>query len=287
MERWHIHRAAPPFDDLEPSARMFETGIKVIDLLTPFVRGGKAGLFGGAGLGKTVILTELIARIASAHGGYSVFAGVGERTREGNRPVARNAGSQDRRHRPQRHRADLHGVRPDERAAGSASPRRPVGPDDGRILPRHDRRRHAAVRRQHLPLLASGQRSVGPPRPYAVGRGLSADAGHGDGRAAGADRLDQEGGHHVGAGRVRAGRRSDRPGPGHRVRPARRVPLPRAVDLRKGHLPGGRSAGVEQPHSRSAVRRRAALSRSPAACRRCCSGTANCRTSSRFSASTN
>lgn len=63
---------------------MFETGIKVVDLLTPFVRGGKAGLFGGAGLGKTVILTELIARIAREHGGYSVFAGVGERTREGN-----------------------------------------------------------------------------------------------------------------------------------------------------------------------------------------------------------
>ena len=62
---------------------LFETGIKVVDLLTPFVRGGKAGLFGGAGLGKTVILTELIARIASQHGGYSVFAGVGERTREG------------------------------------------------------------------------------------------------------------------------------------------------------------------------------------------------------------
>ena len=70
--------------DLSPKTELFETGIKVIDLLTPFVRGGKAGLFGGAGLGKTVILTELIARIASEHGGYSVFAGVGERTREGN-----------------------------------------------------------------------------------------------------------------------------------------------------------------------------------------------------------
>jgi F-type H+-transporting ATPase subunit beta len=69
--------------DLSTQTELFETGIKVIDLLTPFVRGGKAGLFGGAGLGKTVILTELIARIASAHGGYSVFAGVGERTREG------------------------------------------------------------------------------------------------------------------------------------------------------------------------------------------------------------
>lgn len=83
QERWPIHRDAPKVDDLSTSTELFETGIKVVDLLTPFVRGGKAGLFGGAGLGKTVILTELIARIASAHGGYSVFAGVGERTREG------------------------------------------------------------------------------------------------------------------------------------------------------------------------------------------------------------
>ncbi|NLY02068.1 MAG: F0F1 ATP synthase subunit beta [Rhodopirellula sp.] len=83
-ERWPIHRDAPDVTDLSTKTEIFETGIKVIDLLTPFVRGGKAGLFGGAGLGKTVILTELIARIASQHGGYSVFAGVGERTREGN-----------------------------------------------------------------------------------------------------------------------------------------------------------------------------------------------------------
>ncbi|MFG0254341.1 MAG: F0F1 ATP synthase subunit beta, partial [Rhodopirellula sp. JB053] len=80
---WPIHREAPPLNELSTNTELFETGIKVVDLLTPFVRGGKAGLFGGAGLGKTVILTELIARIASSHGGYSVFAGVGERTREG------------------------------------------------------------------------------------------------------------------------------------------------------------------------------------------------------------
>src|SRR3984893_16547628 len=79
-----IHRQPPDFSELSSKTELFETGIKVIDLLTPLVRGGKAGLFGGAGLGKTVILTELIARIASQHGGYSVFAGVGERTREGN-----------------------------------------------------------------------------------------------------------------------------------------------------------------------------------------------------------
>ncbi len=83
-ERWPIHRDPPEFDDLSPKTEVFETGIKVVDLLTPFVRGGKIGLFGGAGLGKTVILTELIARIAKVHSGYAVFAGVGERTREGN-----------------------------------------------------------------------------------------------------------------------------------------------------------------------------------------------------------
>ena len=83
MERWEIHRDAPSFDALEPSARMFETGIKVIDLLTPYVAGGKIGLFGGAGVGKTVLITEMINRVASQHGGVSVFAGVGERTREG------------------------------------------------------------------------------------------------------------------------------------------------------------------------------------------------------------
>ncbi|HWB00237.1 MAG TPA: F0F1 ATP synthase subunit beta [Pirellulales bacterium] len=78
-----IHRDAPAVTELSTKTELFETGIKVVDLLTPFVRGGKAGLFGGAGLGKTVILQELIARVASAHGGSSVFAGVGERTREG------------------------------------------------------------------------------------------------------------------------------------------------------------------------------------------------------------
>jgi len=79
-----IHAAVPTFDSLVPKSEIFETGIKVVDLLAPFVRGGKTGLFGGAGLGKTLIIQELIARIATRHGGYSVFAGVGERTREGN-----------------------------------------------------------------------------------------------------------------------------------------------------------------------------------------------------------
>ena len=83
-ERWPIHRDPPEFRELSPKAEIFETGIKVVDLIAPFVRGGKVGLFGGAGLGKTVLIQELIHNVAEQHGGVSVFAGVGERTREGN-----------------------------------------------------------------------------------------------------------------------------------------------------------------------------------------------------------
>ena len=79
-----IHREAPKYEELNTSSEMFETGIKVIDLLEPYAKGGKTGLFGGAGVGKTVLIMELINNIAKGHGGYSVFAGVGERTREGN-----------------------------------------------------------------------------------------------------------------------------------------------------------------------------------------------------------
>jgi len=83
-ERWPIHRKRPDFVDLEPKTEIFETGIKVIDLIAPFVKGGKIGLFGGAGVGKTVVIQELINNVAKGHGGRSVFCGVGERTREGN-----------------------------------------------------------------------------------------------------------------------------------------------------------------------------------------------------------
>jgi F-type H+-transporting ATPase subunit beta len=83
-ERWPIHREPPKFDEQSTEIEMFETGIKVVDLLEPYTKGGKTGLFGGAGVGKTVLIQELINNVAKAHGGYSVFAGVGERTREGN-----------------------------------------------------------------------------------------------------------------------------------------------------------------------------------------------------------
>jgi F-type H+/Na+-transporting ATPase subunit beta len=83
-ERYPIHRPAPAFDEQSTRAEMFETGVKVVDLIQPFLKGGKIGLFGGAGVGKTVVIMELINNVAKQHGGYSVFAGVGERTREGN-----------------------------------------------------------------------------------------------------------------------------------------------------------------------------------------------------------
>ncbi|HBR59953.1 MAG TPA: F0F1 ATP synthase subunit beta, partial [Deltaproteobacteria bacterium] len=82
--RWSIHRDAPPFEEQVTEAEMLVTGVKVMDLLCPFLKGGKIGLFGGAGVGKTVVIMELIRNIAAEHGGFSVFAGVGERTREGN-----------------------------------------------------------------------------------------------------------------------------------------------------------------------------------------------------------
>ena len=84
VEHWPIHRPAPAFEDQATSQEMLETGIKVVDLLCPYQKGGKIGLFGGAGVGKTVLIQELIHNIATEHGGYSVFTGVGERTREGN-----------------------------------------------------------------------------------------------------------------------------------------------------------------------------------------------------------
>ena len=129
FDRWSIHRKPPAFDQLEPRTEMLETGLKVVDLLTPYVRGGKIALFGGAGVGKTVLIQEMINRIARNFGGTSVFAGVGERTREGNDPWVELADAG----RAQGHRA---GVRPDGRAARHPYAGRAVGADHGGVLPR-------------------------------------------------------------------------------------------------------------------------------------------------------
>ncbi len=129
-----IHREPPKLMDLSAKTEMFETGIKVIDLLCPFVRGGKTGLFGGAGVGKTVIIQELIARIATQHGGYSVFAGVGERSREGNDLWLEMQQTKIGDSEDTVLESYLSCVRADERAAGSASQSRAYRNDDGGIF---------------------------------------------------------------------------------------------------------------------------------------------------------
>jgi F-type H+-transporting ATPase subunit beta len=180
-----IHADAPLFVDQSTETSILVTGIKVIDLLAPYAKGGKIGLFGGAGVGKTVLIQELINNIAKGHGGTSVFAGVGERTREGNdlyheflkpassprtRTATRPAGLQGRAR-----------VRPDERAAGRPRPRRAVRPHPGGIFPRRRGPGRAVLRRQHLPLHPGGLGSVGAARPHPSAVGyqptLSTDMG--------------------------------------------------------------------------------------------------------------
>ena len=214
-DRWEIHRDAPPFDELEPKAQMFETGIKVIDLLEPYVQGGKIGLFGGAGVGKTVLIQEMINRVAQQHGGVSVFAGVGERTREGTDLwiEMQESGVIEKAALVYGQMDEPPGVR--LRVALQRADRR-------RVLPRREEPGRAAVRRQHLPLRAGGLRGVDAARPHAVGRGLPADARRRDGRAAGAHHVDQGSLDHVAAGGVRARRRLHRPRAVHDVHPPRR-----------------------------------------------------------------
>ncbi len=175
-----IHAEAPLFVDQSTETSILVTGIKVIDLLAPYAKGGKIGLFGGAGVGKTVLIQELINNIAKGHGGTSVFAGVGERTREGNDlyhefldagVIAKDA---DGNPTPEGSKVAL-GLRPDERAAGRPRPRRFVRPHHRRIFPRPGRPGRALLRRQHLPLHPGGLGSVGAARPHPLGRGLSAD----------------------------------------------------------------------------------------------------------------
>ena len=150
------------------------TGIKVIDLLTPYVQGGKIGLFGGAGVGKTVLIQEMITRVAKNFGGTSVFAGVGERTREGNDLFTEMTESGV----ITRHRA---GLRPDGRAARHPDAGRAVRADHGGVLPGRAEPGRAAVHRQHLPVHPGRFRGVHPARPDAVRGRLPADAGRRDG----------------------------------------------------------------------------------------------------------
>ncbi len=219
-----IHQEPPPFDQLSTEVEMLETGIKVIDLLEPYSRGGKIGLFGGAGVGKTVLIQELINNIAKAHDGMSVFAGVGERTREGNDLLREMLESGIIKygdafmHDMEEGGWDVDKVDPEalkesqatfvfgqmNEPSGSARSRCPVGTDDRRILPRPGRQGRALLRRQHLPLYPGRIRSVGSAWAYAVCRGLPTDAGDRDGRHAGAHYVDQKWLGYLGAGHLRA-----------------------------------------------------------------------------------
>ena len=169
-ERWPIHRDPPEFKELSPQMEVFVTGMKVIDLVAPFVRGGKVGLFGGAGLGKTVLIQELIHNVAREHGGLSVFAGVGERTREGNDLWLEMTES---------------GVI-EKTALVYGQMNKPPGARLRVALAaltmaeyfREQRPGRAPLHRQHLPLRSGWLGGLGAARAHAERRGLPADARH-------------------------------------------------------------------------------------------------------------
>ena len=216
-----IHRSAPEFVEQSTEAEILVTGIKVIDLLAPYAKGGKIGLFGGAGVGKTVTIMELINNVAKAHGGVSVFAGVGERTREGNDlyhemielgvikldgPGSKVALVYGQMNEPPgaRARVGLSGLTVAEYFRDAE------GQDVLFFVDNIFRFTQAGSEVSAL---------LGP---HPLGGGLSADAVDRHGRAAGAHHLDQEGLDHLGAGDLRAGRRLDRSGARHLVRPSGR-----------------------------------------------------------------
>ena len=251
VERWSIHRDPPSFRDLSPKIEVFETGIKVIDLIAPFVRGGKVGLFGGAGVGKTVLIQELIHNVAMKHGGVSVFAGVGERTREGNdlwlemqesNVIDKVALVYGQMNEPPGARL---------RVGLSALTMAEYFRDDGQdVLLFID---------NIFRFVAGRLRGVRAARPHAERRRLPADAGHRDGPAPGADHVDADRLGHVDPGDLRPGRRLHRPGAGERLRPPRLVGRARALDRRAGHLPGDGPAGLVLASAPAGHRRRRAL----------------------------
>ena len=251
-----IHRPAPSFEDQSTRLEMFETGIKVIDLLEPYLRGGKIGLFGGAGVGKTVIIQELINNIAMKHGGVSVFAGVGERTREGNDLwlEMQESGVIDPHDYTKSKCALIYGQMTEPPGA-----RLRVGLT-GLTVAEYFRDEEgpgrAALHRQHFPLHAGRLGSFGAAGPHAVRRGIPAQPGHRNGRVAGAHHFHQEGLDHLRAGHLRARRRLHRSRAGHRLRAPGRHHQPLARHRRAGHLSGRRSAGFHLAHSRSAHHRR-------------------------------
>ena len=267
-ERWPIHRPAPGAEDQATGLEMFETGIKVIDLIEPYLKGGKIGLFGGAGVGKTVIIQELIHNIALKHGGVSVFGGVGERTREGNdlwlemqesgvivagdpTQVARRAG-----------------LRPDDRAAGRAPARGAVSALTVAEYFRDAEGKDVLLFIDNIFRFTQAGSEVSAllgRMPSAVGYQptLLTEMGELQERITSTHKgLD-----HVGAGDLRAGRRLHRPGPGDDVRAPRRDDQPVARDRGPRHLPGGRSAGLRPRASSTRTSSARSTTTSPARCK--------------------
>ena len=263
-ERWSIHREPPPFDQLESKTEMFETGIKVIDLLTPYVTGGKIGLFGGAGVGKTVLIQEMIYRVAENFGGVSVFAGVGERTREGNDLITEmtESGVIEKTALVFGQMDEPPGTR--LRVALSALTMaeyfRDVQKQDV-LLFIDNIFRFTQAGSEVSTLLGRMPSAVGYQPTLADEMGA----------AAGADHLDAWPLDHLDAGDLRARRRHHRPGAAHDVRPPGRDHGAVAADLGEGHLPGGGPAGLDLAdpgravHRPGALRRRAAHQADPAA----------------------
>ena len=253
-QRWPIHRNRPDFVNLEPKTEIFETGIKVVDLIAPFVKGGKIGLFGGAGVGKTVIIQELINNVAKGHGGRSVFCGVGERTREGNDLYLEMKESKvldscaliyGQMNEPPgaRLRVGLTGLTVAEYFRDVENADVLVFIDN--IF------RFTQAGSEVSALLGRMPSAVGYQPTLATEMGELAGAHHLD-----QDRLD-----HVGAGDLRAGGRPHRPGAGDSVRAPRRDGRLVARHYRAGDLSRCRSTGIVVPYSRRAVHRRAALPR--------------------------
>ena len=184
-EHWPIHRTPPPLADQIAQPEILETGIKAIDLLCPFAKGGKIGLFGGAGVGKTILIMELINSIAKEHGGYSVFVGVGERTGKATTVLRHAQFRCDQQHRI--------GFRADERTSWCENAGRLDRVDHGGVLPRCQASRCAALHRQHLPFHSGWFGGFGAPRPHTERCRLPADSGDGTGSPAGADHFTKSG----------------------------------------------------------------------------------------------
>ena len=226
-----IHREPPKFTEQSTSIDSFVTGIKVIDLLTPYMRGGKIGLFGGAGVGKTVFIMELIHNIASKHGGYSVFAGVGERTREGNDLwlEMKESGVIDKTALVYGQMNEPPGARARVGLSGLAVAEYFRDEQNQDVLLFID---------NIFRFTQAGMEVSALLGPHAVSRWIPADPGYRHGRAPGAHHVDHQGVHHLGSGYLRACRRLDRPCTCHHVQPFGRHHGSFKADRGAGYLPG-------------------------------------------------